>query len=283
MRFGGRGSPAKASGKERPTMKLGIIRNRCAEEDFAFVKGKGLDFIEVCLNFAKDSEGWIARKDEIAALIKKYDIPILSCGRWNGDSFPLDDAGNIRQEALDEAKRNIKVCSEIGCPVYHCGCNRVEGMSLFRNYEAAIKWFGTLIDFARPLGVKVSCYNCHWNSFIDNMTAWEIVLGELPELGIKFDASHSVSGGRDYMEEMRLWADRFYHVHVKGALRVNGQYVDDPPAGLDQLNWHAIIGMLYKAKYDGTLSIEPHSATWQGELGDRGIDLTIRYIRSLMV
>ena len=39
----------------------------------------------------------------------------------------------------------------------------------------------------------------------------------------------------------------------------------------------------YAAKYAGHLSIEPHSATWQGDLGERGLDLTIRYMRSLIV
>lgn len=89
--------------------------------------------------------------------------------------------------------------------------------------------------------------------------------------------------GRDWMEEMRLWAHRFCHVHVKGVLNVNGVHVDDPPAGLDQINWRALLALLYKAGYAGNLSIEPHSSTWQGDLGERGLDLTIRYMRSLMV
>ncbi|MBO7222705.1 MAG: hypothetical protein J6V70_01055, partial [Kiritimatiellae bacterium] len=60
-------------------------------------------------------------------------------------------------------------------------------------------------------------------------------------------------------------------------------HVDDPPAGLDMINWPAILGLLYAAKYDGTLSIEPHSNTWKGDLGERGLDLTIKYMKSLLV
>ena len=89
--------------------------------------------------------------------------------------------------------------------------------------------------------------------------------------------------GLNWMEEMRLWAHRFCHVHVKGVLNVNGIHVDDPPAGLDQINWRALLALLYKAGYAGNLLIEPHSSTWQGDLGERGLDLTIRYMRSLMV
>lgn len=264
-------------------MKLGIIKSDCSEETFKYVKGKGLDFIEVCLNYANESKDFLARTKEIKKLIDKYDLPVLSIGRWNGDGGPLDEKGRIKPAYLSEAKKVIQACSKLGCPVYHCGCNRVEGISLFRNYEAAIGWFRAIIEIAKPYGIKVSSYNCHWNSFVDNMQAWEIIHGELPELGIKFDPTHSIRGGRDYMAELRSWGKRVTHVHIKGALEVNGEYIDNPPAGLDQINWRAFFAMLYKSGYDGTLSIEPHSATWQGDLGERGIDLTIRYIRSLMV
>ena len=59
--------------------------------------------------------------------------------------------------------------------------------------------------------------------------------------------------------------------------------MDDPPAGLDMINWNALMGMLYAVGYDGNLSIEPHSAVWQGELGEKGVDYTIRYIRERML
>ncbi len=264
-------------------MKLGMIKNDCTEDAFRYVQGKGLDFIELCCNFPADSDRLFKAAAKMAKWIDKYDMPVLSCGRWNGDGGPLDAQGKVKTAYVKECKKLIDTCAKLGCPVFHCGVNRVEGMSLFRNYAAAIDYLRMLIEYAAPKGVQISTYNCHWNSFLDNMEAWEMVQGELPELGIKFDASHSVGAGRDYMEELRRWAHRFCHVHVKGALRVNGQYVDDPPAGIDMLNWPAILGMLYKAGFDKTLSIEPHSATWKDDLGERGLDYTIRYIRSLMV
>ena len=81
-------------------MKLGMIRNGCTDADFEYVKGKGLDFVEVCLNYANEARAWVARKDEIKALVKKHGLPILSCGRWNGDEWPLDESGKINAAAL---------------------------------------------------------------------------------------------------------------------------------------------------------------------------------------
>jgi sugar phosphate isomerase/epimerase len=264
-------------------MKLGMIKNDCTREGFEYVKSKGLEFIEICCNYSPDVENFISRKDEVKSLIAETGIPILSMGRWNGEGGPIDDKGGIKQDLFAEAKRVIDTCSEIGCPVYNCGCNLVEGLSLFRNYDAAIKYLGQLIDYATPKGVKIATYNCHWNSFTDNSKAWEVIHGELPALGIKFDASHSINGGRDYYEEIKNWGHRFYHMHIKGSLNVNGKHVDDPPAGLDMINWRAILGMVYWAGYEGNLSLEPHSNVWNGDLGERGLYSSIRYIKSLLV
>ena len=58
--------------------------------------------------------------------------------------------------------------------------------------------------------------------------------------------------------------------------------MDDPPAGLDATNWPAILGLLYAQGYDGMLSIEPHSRTWEGDMGDWGVDYTIQYISNML-
>ena len=176
-------------------MKLGMIRNACDDAAFRYVKGKGLDFIEACCNFPEEAAAFNARREEIKALVARHALPVLSCGRWNGDGGPLDADGRVREDFLAEAKETISTCAAIGCPVYNCGCNRVEGMSLFRNCAGAIEWFGTLLDFAGPLGVKIAVYNCPWHNFVRDMATWEIVLGELPDLGIKFDASPSAPDG----------------------------------------------------------------------------------------
>jgi len=264
-------------------MKLGMIRNAADRASFEYVQSKGLEFIEICMNMHDEAEGIIARADEISGLVKEFNTPILSMGRWNGDGGPLDAEGKIKEDLWDEAKRTMDAAVKIGCPLYVCGCNYVDNLSLYKNYTAAIEYLGRVIDYARPLGLEVAVYNCHWNSFVDTPKVWEVIMGELPELGIKFDASHSVAGNRDYLQEMVDWAHKFKHVHIKGYVQINGRYVDAPPAGLDYLNWPAIMANLYAAGYDRGLSIEPHSSVWQGDLGERGVDYTVKFMRSLMV
>ena len=62
-------------------------------------------------------------------------------------------------------------------------------------------------------------------------------------------------------------------------MNVNGKHVDDPPAGMDGTNWGALISILHKHGYDGMLSIEPHSSTWQGELGEKRLEVLYRLLQ----
>lgn len=175
-----------------------------------------------------------------------------------------------------------ELAGEFGCPNYVCGCNYVPAISKFSNYCAAIRFFEQVLENA-PASVRVSVYNCRKKNFVNTQEAWSLVLGHLPELGLKFDPSHSRYAGSDYLQELVEWGDRVYHVHLKGSMVVNGQRIDDPPAGLDQTDWSSILNILRAKGYDGGLSIEPHSPVWQGELGERGIAYTVRYFRELML
>ncbi len=262
-------------------MKLGMIRRYDDENAFDYLREKGLDCMELCLNYENEAQGFIEKAPVLLERSKAAGIPFASIGRWNAS--PLDENGKIRPHLLDEAFKTMDAAASLGCPVYVCGCNWVDGLSIYKNYSATVNFFGEILDHARPLGLKVATYNCHWNNWVIDANAWKIVLGEYPELGIKFDASHSIEADRDYLGELAEWGNRIYHVHVKGYVRINGNTLDAPPAGLDSINWPTEMAILYKYGYDGALSIEPHSGVWQGDLGQRGVDYTIRFMRNLMI
>lgn len=260
-------------------MKLGII---AAPNELSFqrAKQKGLDFIEICVNEGQNVEEFYQNRNKLEEWKAEYGISIGSIGRWK--SLRVGTKGEVIEEELERCFRLIDVASELGSPNFVSGCNYVEELSYFENCSAAIKFFSLLIDYAKPKGVKISTYNCRKVNFIHNPEAWKIVHGHLKELGIKFDPSHSRYFGGDYLQETLDWGDRFQHVHLKGSMIVNGQRVDDPPAGLDQTDWKTFISLLRVKGYTGGLSIEPHSPIWTGELGEKGIDFTIDYMRRIV-
>lgn len=261
-------------------MELGII-GAPKEESFRYASEKGLSFLEFCLNIGYNLDEFFGNLEEIKRWINKYNVKVASIGRWGTDR--IDKAGNIIEEELQISYKLIDAASELGCKNFVCGCNYIEELSYYENCTAAINYFSRLIEYGKEKGVKISTYNCRWNNFVVDPMAWTVVHGYLKDLGIKFDPSHSIYAGGDYLKEMRDWGHRFYHVHIKGSLLIDGNRYDDPPAGLDGTNWGAFMAILYAVKYEGGLSIEPHSRNWHGELGEKGVDYTISYIRPMIL
>src|SRR5690625_4230288 len=243
-------------------MKLGII-GEPTEMSFKKAQEKGLEFLEFCINVGSDIDQFLNDVKNISEWIKTYGVGVQSIGRWGTDR--IDSEGNLIEEELNYSYQLIDAASELGCEHFVCGCNYVEELSYYENTKAAIEYFSKLIDYGKEKGVKISTYNCDWNNFVDNDVAWTMIHGYLKDLGIKFDPSHSRYGGRDYLKEMKDWGERFYHVHIKGSVIIDGKRFDDPPAGLDQTDWGTFMAVLYAKGYKGGLSIEPHSPVWRDE------------------
>jgi len=261
-------------------MRLGRIQNNYTAEGFDLVKNSGLEFIEICCNDEAAMEKLCSAKDSVKAEIARTGIDVSCVGRWNHD---IQENGKLSEEKLGRYISLLDTAIALGAKTFVCGCNYDESISLFRNYENAIRLFGTLIERAGDSGIRIAIQNCHWNNFIVSPEQWKIVLGELDRLCIKFDASHTYNRGDDYLEELSDWGERVAHVHIKGTTHAGSRKVDDPPAGMDDIRWGALFAVLYARGYQGDLSIEPHSRTWHGELGNAGVAFTRDFIRKFML
>lgn len=258
-------------------MELGII-SWIYEEDFQRVKEKGLSFVELDVN--SKTEEFFANLDQTRELSKKYELPVGAVGRWGADRISKD--GIIEEELALECKL-IDATASLDCDVYITGCNYVEELSYYENVRFAIAYFEKLIAHGKEKGVKIATYNCRWNNFVCTPMAYQLIHGYLKDLYIKYDTSHCMAAGGDYIQETIDWADRFAHVHLKGCVMINGKRYDNPPAGMDQTDWGSFLSILYGKGYDGRLSIEPESEYWHGELAQKGIDYTIRYFKDLIL
>ncbi len=263
-------------------MKLGMINCRPDKDSLAYVKGLGLSFIEICNNNNEETLYCHEHIGQYIADVKEAGLSFGSIGRWNAT---LNVGGKVNEEEFAIVSKTLDDAITAGAPTFVVGCNYDDSVSLYKNYTAAIEVFGRFAERARGTGTKVAIYNCDWNNFVYNEEAWKIVLGELPEVGLKYDASHAYNRRSDYMRDISDWGDRFAHVHVKGTVITGGRGVDDPPAGMDDLKWPSIFAALYARGYDGCLSIEPHSAAWQfhTERGKAGVRFTVDYISKFIL
>ncbi len=261
-------------------MKLGMIEG-WNEQGFRHIHDLGLGYIEFCYNHGNDTKKLIELIPEIEQWEKTYDVHVGSIGRWGADK--INEDGSIIEKEIQNSIDLIDVCAALECPVYNTGVNYIKKKSFFENCDYAVEYLSQLVSYGKEKGVKVAVYNCDWCNFVREPNAWNAVFSRVDGLGIKYDPSHCINYGTGkYIEEINDWADRIYHFHIKGTININGNHVDDPPAGLDMIDWRQVMGLLYAHGYDGMLSIEPHSHTWRGDLGEWGIKVTIDYISKMV-
>lgn len=262
-------------------MKLGIIHG-FGDESFDYVKNRGLEFIELCRNNRKEAADVVNNVENIKSNIARTGIPVASVGRW---AAKANVGGKLDPEEMASLTSLFDAAVAIGSPVFVLGCNYDNDVSMYKNYTVAIELFGTLLERAKGKDIKVAAYNCDWENFVYQPSAWQIVLGELPDLMIKYDCSHSFGRGHDYLSELSDWGHKVAHMHVKGAVKAGSKHVDDSPAGMDAINWRQVFAIMYSRGYDGALSIEPHSATWRAgsDLGEKGIGFAMDYIRKFIL
>ncbi len=300
-------------------MKLGIIQQP-VPESLDYAQKLGLDFVEFDCNpsnfFGRPMTEVIPRQEAIKAASERTHVEVGAVGRWA--SHILDKDGNVIPEEWNEVKAVIDFGAYLGAKYYLCSCAYVPELSYYKNITAAIKVLNQIVAYAKDHGMETAIVNCCMgDNYIRTPEQWKLVLDEVPGLGIKYDPSHSfVHGGPQgaYMDEGIEWGDRFTYCHIKGVIQrgesqepaqwehkklieahpelkesfisrmtAKNDWYDNPPAGLDSINWRAFFGILYKHGYDGYLSIEPHSQTWRGEKGEKGVEYTIKYIRDLMI
>ncbi|WP_324717226.1 sugar phosphate isomerase/epimerase family protein [Carboxydochorda subterranea] len=258
--------------------RLGFITD-LSEEDFRFAADEGL-VVEYNVN-DETIDGFLAKEETISRYEQEYGVAFSAIGRFGRDRISDDPAVRNREEA--SAIALMEWCARHRVPTFVCGAGPAAGRSMEECARRAVDVFGRLVEVGRRLGVRVAVYNCDWGNCVDRPSMWEKVHGALPGLGIKYDPSHAIYGGRDYLAEAAAWGHRFVHFHAKDSLPVGGKRFTDPPAGMGVTAWGPLLALLYHHGYWGDIIIEPHAEPWVRTLRYPGIRIARRTLEPFLI
>lgn len=265
-------------------MKLGVISGWESNQSFERAKNIGFKGVEFCVNFNRDDKRFLECSEDIRAELEKRGLETFSVGRWGMDR--IDENGKMIAEAIEGDMRLVSAAAKLGSPVFNMGINYTEKLSYEDNIAVALEYIEKINNFAKDKNVKVALFNCAWKNFLVSPKEWELIFRELGDVGIKYDPSHAVKRANSYdtyLQEMVDWTEKFYHFHAKGTLFVNGVHYDDPPCGMDGINWGPVFDILITKGYKGNVSYEPHSQYWTGSKGMWAIEFSKKFLDKFFI
>lgn len=259
-------------------MRIAFITNG-TDGDLQFAKENHIPCVEI--NVHQNLAEWESRKESYKNLLTRFGIQVDAMGIW-GRNY-ISDNEQERQTCLEELRRHIDLASFLEAEVVMTGGGEDPDQPMEFQAQKACEILRPLVEYAQSKGIKFAFYNCHWTNHITGPTAWDVVDHLLPTVGIKFDPSHPFYDDVDYLEHARDYGHKFIHFHAKGSMKVGGKHFEDPPAGMDQIDWRSLFAILHKHNYRGDISIEPHSDTWTGDRYYKGILFSKRFLEQFVI
>jgi sugar phosphate isomerase/epimerase len=231
-------------------------------------------------------------KKEILGLMQKYNMSISALA-YHANILHLDK----QKEIFDHFKKVILSAEILEVPVVgaHPGYE-MPGIDEDKCWSEYQSIFGEIVDFASEHNVKIAIEPIrHYRiiSLVYNTPTIERLLKTFPSrnLGLTYDPSHLVSRMIDYMDVLRKFSDRIYHVHAKDAeilydvLKGYGVFAPEKLIwwrfripGWGAINWKEIITTLYEINYNYGFSAEIEDPIFQGE---EGCAKAIEYLKPL--
>jgi sugar phosphate isomerase/epimerase len=206
---------------------------------------------------------------------------ILPAHVW-GDGKPE----NVRKRAAEEMIRTAQAARNLGIhivngftgsSIWHMqyGFPPVSNALIEEGFADFARRWGPILDEFKHCGVRFAMEVHPSEIAFDIVTAQRAIdaLAGRREFGFNYDPSHLAYQGVDYIEFLRIFRDRIYHVHIKdvyfrttpGISGVFGghlpfgdprRYWDFRTPGRGSIDFELIIRTLNEIGYEGPLSVE---------------------------
>ena len=289
-------------------MKLGLLTapfpRRSLEEVAAWAAGAGFEMLEVACwpaagaeqrRYAGTSHIDVTSADpgRLREVLDAHGLEISSLAYYPNNLHP--DAKE-RRAANSHLRKVIDAAAKLGVPTVGTFAGRDQTKNVPDNFREFRKVWPRLVDYAESRGVKIAIENCpmifsydEWpggTNLAVTPAAWDEMFSivDSPSFGLNLDPSHLVWLMIDAERVVREYAAKILHVHAKdleidrdglyrnGTLSLGMGWQVPRIPGLGEVRWDRFVAALYRAGYDGVVSVEHEDRTFEGteELVKRG-------------
>lgn len=243
----------------------------------------GVTHIDVT-EFTKDD----ARK--VRELTDKYKVSISGLGYYPN---PLSSDVEESTRVTEHLKKVIRAAALLDIHHVNSFIGRDPKKSIDENWPRFLEVWKPLIKFAEDQGVRVGIENCpmyfsadEWPSgknLAISPAVWRRMFEAIPSkhFGLNFDPSHLVWQHMDYLQPLKEFSSRLFHVHAKdvrvdreklnavGILATPLEYHCPKLPGLGEIEWGRFFSVLGDTGYDGPVCIEVEDRAYEKSLERR--------------
>ena len=296
-------------------MQLGfvsaILPNESLEQLFATAVTIGYKYIEVMCWPPSQAERRYAgvthidvlsldnaRVASIKNLVQTTGVQISGLGYYPNCLSP--DLGEA-ERSVEHLMQVIQAAPKLGLTQVNTFIGRDFTKGVDDNWNRLLTTWKPIVDLAEKCNVRIGIENCpmlfgddEWpggKNIATSPAIWRRLFSDLgsPNLGLNYDPSHMVFQCMDYLNPMREFIDRIFHIHAKD-VRIDRHKLNDVGVfahpklyhtpklpGLGEINWGQFFSVLGDAGYQGPVCVEVEDRIYEGSVADRVESLAQSY------
>ena len=225
--------------------------------------------------------------DRINNQVAEAGIEISALGYYPN---PLAPDQQEAEQAVAHIRQVIVATQLLGLKQMNTFVGRDWTRSVEANWPRFLDTWKPLVEFAEQHNVGIGIENCpmlfsedEWpggKNLAISPEIWRRMFAAIPSrhFGLNYDPSHMIWQQMDYLQPVRDFADRLFHVHAKdvcldrqqlndvGILAEPLKYHTPKLPGLGDVDWSAFVSVLKEVGYQGYVCVEVEDRDYEETL-----------------
>jgi len=242
---------------------------------------------------------------ETLALAESHGIQISGLGYYPNPLTPDEEAS---QAYVAHIKKVIRAAKLLGIHQMNTFIGRDWRKSVEDNWSRFLEIWPPIIQYAEEMEVRVGIENCPMyftndeypggKNLAQSPAVWRKMFEAIPSdhFGLNYDPSHMIWQMMDYLQPMRDFSHKLFHIHAKDVRlnreRLNQVWIMATPKqyrtpklpGMGDVDWGQFFSILTDVGYTGPVCVEVEDRAYEGSLEKRKASLvqSASYLRQFI-